>query len=207
MNGTLLTRRGVALLLGTFLCATFGGSQDDWKKKDRARDKLIRARRLAAEYKMDRAASEAREALKNDPSLAEAYVYLGLDKMRDGNAEQAQAEFRKALEIDAYNAAAHCYLGYIFYERGDHEDALDEWTLATKLDPTSPHAHAGYALAQFRRGEKDLAARAFEKALTYDRRFADLKFLGSDKGPKWSLTLLKDAEQLLPLVTKPNYPY
>jgi len=39
----------------------------------------------------------------------------------------------------------------------------------------------------------------------YDRRFADAKFLESEKGPKWSGRLLQDFELLLAKVPKPNY--
>src|ERR1700756_642027 len=40
---------------------------DPAKRKERAHSHLIEARRLAADYKIDKAASNARDALKDDP--------------------------------------------------------------------------------------------------------------------------------------------
>lgn len=196
------------LLASTLLAALPAQAQrDDWKKKHKAQERLIRARRAAADYKMDKAANEAKEALKNDPSLAEAHVYIGLQKLRKNDLQKAEAAFRKALDLDSYLAAAHCHLGYALYQQGNFDQAQDHWVLAAKLDPDLPHAYIGMALVLFKEGKKEDAARTYEKAFLYDRRFADSKFLSSDKGPKWRGELLKDIEQILPLVQKPKYPY
>lgn len=203
-----LARKGTILLIGTLLVGLLAYAQkDDWKKKNKAQEQLIRARRAAADYKMDKAAEEAREALKNDPSLAEAHVYIGLHRLRENSLKEAETAFRRALDLDTYLAAAHCYLGYALYQLGDHEQAQDHWTVAVKLDPNQPHSHIGMALALFKQGKKEDAARTYEKAFLYDRRFADAKFVASDKGPKWRGELLKDIEQILSLVQKPKYPY
>lgn len=193
-------------LLWTGLAAR-AGSDDAAKKKDRAQSHLIRAQRFAADYKMDKAAGEARKALEDDPGLAEAHVYLGLQPLHAGDFKEAEPEFRKALDLDPYQAAAHCYLGYVLYQKGQLEDATDQWTLSIRLDSTSPQAYAGLALSQFKHGRKEEAARTYEKALQYDRRFSDPQFLASDKGPNWTGQLLVDAKQLLPLVHVPKFPY
>jgi Tfp pilus assembly protein PilF len=171
-------------------------------EKARALAHLNRARSFAAEYKADKAANEAQRALEDDPSLAEAYVYLGLPSLRKNKLKEAEGYFRKAIAMDPYQALAHCYLGYVLFGQGDIEAATDEWTDATKLDPTLPQAFAGLAIAQFKQGERRLAAKTYEKVLSYDRRYDDEKFLASDKGPHWSGTLLETARQLLPLVHK-----
>lgn len=179
---------------------------DASKKKERAHTHLIEARRLAAGYKIDKAADKAREALKDDPKLAEAHVYLGLERFRANDLKTAEVEFHKALELDPYQAEGHCELAYVLYQQGQLEPATDHWTMATRLDPTSPRAFAGLALSQFKHGQEEEALKSFDKALMYDRRFADSRFLESDKGPKWSGRLLQDFGQLLAKVPKPNYP-
>ena len=196
------------VLLGLFLTSfVVGAAADDaLKKKDRAQAHLIEARRLAADYKMDKAADKARDALNDNPNLAEAHVYLGLERLRANDLRNAQAEFAQALELDPYLASAHCGLGYVLYQEGDLESATDHWTLSTRLDPTSPHALAGVALSQFKHGQEKEAVRTYERVLTYDRRFTDSKFLESIKGPKWSGQLLQDFEVLLAKVPKPNSP-
>jgi tetratricopeptide (TPR) repeat protein len=189
-----------------FLSGT-SAQQDDWKKKNKAQEQLIRARRAAADYKMDKAADEARQALKNDPSLAEAHVYVGLHRLREDDVPEAEAAFRRALDLDSYCAPAHCYLGYVFYRQGNFDQAQDHWSLAIKLDSKLPHSYIGMALSLHRQGERESAARTYEKAFLYDRRFADPKFLASDKGPRWRGDMLREIEEILTLVQKPKYPY
>jgi tetratricopeptide (TPR) repeat protein len=189
-----------ALLL--LACAAAASGDDASKKKERAHSHLLEARRLAADYKMDKAADKAHEALNDDPTLAEAHVYLGVVRFRVNDLKGAEAEFSRALELDPYQAAAHCQLAYVRYQQGQLEDATDHWTLSSRLDSTSPQALAGVALSQFKRSQEEEAVKTFDKVLMYDRRFADSKFLGSDNGPKWSGPLLQDFEQLLAKITK-----
>jgi len=197
----------VAGLAAPFLMSSpVAGADDASKKNERAQSHLVEARRLAADYRIDKAADKAREALKDNPKLAEAHVYLGLEHLRANDLNAAQIEFGQALELDAYQASAHCGLGYVLYQQGQLEGATDHWMLSTRLDPTSPQGLAGVALSQFKHGEEEEAVRTYQKALTYDRRFADSKFLESDKGPKWSGQLLQDFVVLLAKVPKLGYP-
>jgi tetratricopeptide (TPR) repeat protein len=204
---TRLHRFTIVALAAPFLVASLAAFADDTaKRKERAQSHMIEARRLAADYKIDKAADKAREALKDNPSLAEAHVYLGLEHLRANDLKGAQAEFGQAIELDAYQASAHCGLGYVLYQQGQLENATDHWMLATRLDPTLPQGLAGVALSQFKHGQEEDAIRTYQKVLTYDRRFADSKFLESDKGPKWSGQLLQDFVALLAKVVKPGYP-
>lgn len=200
---------GKSLLVGCMVLSfvVLLHADDAWKKREEARKRLTRARQAAAEYKTEKAADEAREALKNDPKLVDAHVIIAMHELRENNLQKAEASLRRALELDNYNAGAHCYLGYFHYMQGKLDDALDEFTFSTKLDATSPHAFAGLALVQFRQGMKEQAAKNYERALTYDKRLADPKFLASDKGPRWPAAIIKDAEALLPLVQKSSFPF
>lgn len=182
--------------------AVLARGDDASKAKQRAQSQMMEARRLAAAYKIDKAADKAREALKGDPNLAEAHVYLGLDHFRAGDLKGAEAEFSQALELDPYQAAAHCQLGYVLYQQGQLEAATDHWNLSARLDSTSPQTFAGLALSQFKHGQEQEAVRTFDKVLMYDRRFTDPKFLAGDNGPKWSGSLLQDFQQLLAKVNK-----
>jgi tetratricopeptide (TPR) repeat protein len=196
----------VPAIIPILFSVVVASGDDASKRKERAHSHLIEARRLAAAYKIDKAADKARETLKDDPNLAEAHVYLGLERFRADDIKGAEAEFSRALELDPYQAAAHCQLAYVFYQQGQLEDATDHWNLSARLDATSPQTFAGLALSQFKHGQEQEAVRTFDKVLLYDRRFADPKFLASDSGPKWSGTLLQDFQQLLAKVNKPSYP-
>src|SRR5215813_9769495 len=158
----------MAFLALLITCVTNALSEDASKRKERAHSHLIQARRLAAEYKMEKAAAKAREALADDPDLAEAHVYLGLERFRANDLKTAETEFTRAIELDGYLAEAHCEFGYLLYQKEKIESATDHWTLASRLDPTSPLALAGLALAQFKHGQEDNALKTFEKALIYD---------------------------------------
>jgi len=196
----------LAIGLMTLECLSLANGDDAAKKREKARALLADARRLAADYKIDKAAEKARDALDNDPSLAEAHVYLGLKNLRANDLKGAQDEFARALDQDPYQAAAHCQLAYVLYQQGQLEDATDHWSLSARLDPTSPQTLAGLALSQFKHGQEDDAVKTYQKALLYDRRFSDAKFLASDNGPRWSGALLADFQQLLAKVPKPSYP-
>jgi len=179
------------------ICVTNALGEDVSKKKERAHSLLIQARRLAAEYKIEKAAAKARDALTDDPTLAEAHVFLGLERFRANDLKTAETEFTRALELDGYLAEAHCQFAYLLYQKGDLESATDHWTLAIRLDPTSPLTLAGLALAQFKHGREEDALKTFERALMYDHRLRDSKFLESDNGPKWSGRLLQDFKLLV----------
>jgi hypothetical protein len=80
-------------------------------------------------------------------------------------------------------------------------------TAIVRLDPTSPHALAGVALSQFKHGQEEEAVSTYEKALIYDRRFADSKFLESDKarsGPVNSYKTLSCRWPRCPSQTSPS---
>jgi len=185
-----------------FLLVVSALGEDAAKLREKAQGRLIEARRLAASYKIDKAAEKARDALKDDPSLAEAHVYLGMERFRAGALDAAQSEFERALELDRYQAAAHCQLAYVFYQQGKLEDATDHWNLSARLDSTSPQTLAGIALAQFKHGQEEEASRTFQKVLMYDRRFADAKFFAGENGPKWTGQLLEDFQAMVGKVGK-----
>jgi len=191
-----------ALFLLTCTAAT---ADDAFKRKERAHAHLLEARRLASEYKMDKAADRAREALKDDPTLAEAHVYISMQLFRTNDLKGAESELKRALELDQYQAAAHCELGYVLYQMGQIETATDHWTLSARLDPTSPQAFAGLALSHFKHGQEKEAAKTLEKALLYDKRFQDPTFVESERGPKWSGQLLQDFKEMLSKAPKASY--
>ena len=61
------------------------------------------------------------------------------------------------------------------------------------------------AFSEFKHGREEDAVKTVNKALMYDRRFADTKFLASDNGPKRSGDVLQDSELLLAKVPNTDY--
>jgi tetratricopeptide (TPR) repeat protein len=85
----------------------------------------------------------AREALRLDPGLAEAYASLGLVAFNlDWDAVEAEAAFQRAIELEPSYATAHQWYSELLSLVGRHREALEEIELAWGLDPFSPVVRA-----------------------------------------------------------------
>jgi len=76
--------------------------------------------------------------------VADTYVQLGIEYMREGQLDVALTKFKRALEYNPQSAAAHIGIA-ILYERLD-EDKLAEkhYTRALAIEPKNPNAHNNY---------------------------------------------------------------
>ena len=91
----------------------------------------------------------AEEALRLDPTLAEAHASLGVVRfLYEWNVADAEAAFRKAIELDPNSANARHWLAICSMSRARHEEALEEIHRALALDPLSPgiNVNVGYVL-------------------------------------------------------------
>jgi superkiller protein 3 len=91
---------------------------------------------------------EAQAALNLDPTLAPAYVLLGVDTAQvapsaddDGarirNWQRAEALFRKALDLNPNDAFSRGYLGRCLARQGRYPEAVNEYRRSLQLDPNS----------------------------------------------------------------------
>ena len=90
---------------------------------------------------------EYREAVRLDPSLAQAHNKLGRALGRQGKNDEAIQEFRQAVRLKPDYATAHNNLAVSLYFKGDYAESWKEVRLCRKygLDP-----HPGFleALSQ-----------------------------------------------------------
>lgn len=111
-----------------------------------------------------------RDALRLDPSLANAFTNLGNLRFRQGDVQAATALYEKALVVDPDQPEALYNLGFLAIERGEVTFAIPFFERALEADPGFSDAH-------------------FHLASAYDRlsRFADAV-------PHWDAYLELDPE-------------
>jgi serine/threonine-protein kinase len=81
----------------------------------------------------------AQKALSIDPTIAEAYVFLGDVKLTyDWDWEGAEANYRKALAMNPNSAVALGYYGSYLIVVGESDEALRMCIRAKELDPLDP---------------------------------------------------------------------
>jgi TolB-like protein/Flp pilus assembly protein TadD len=107
-----------------------------------------------------RARAAAEQALKLDPSLAEAHATLGLVRRgHDLDWAGAEQSFRTAIELQPNYATAYQWLGQVLSLQGRTEEAAAALATAMDLDPLSSTIVGAAADAAFYAGRLDEALR------------------------------------------------
>ena len=115
----------------------------------------------------------ASQALKLDPSLAEAHAALGVAKSHyEFDFPGAEKEFRRAIELDPNSAYAHlfysnCYLAPM----GKMAEAISENQRALELDPLSLPINNFMAMTYLFAGEYENSYRQFQRTIAMDPAF------------------------------------
>ncbi|MBX3249742.1 MAG: tetratricopeptide repeat protein [Myxococcales bacterium] len=101
------------------------------------------------------AAEEAyRDALRLDPSLANAFTNLGNLRFRRADPEGAEAHYLRALQVDPEQPEALYNLGFLRVERGLLEAAVPYFLQALASDPGFADAHFHVAAALEELGQR-----------------------------------------------------
>jgi Flp pilus assembly protein TadD len=87
---------------------------------------------------LESAQKELQEAIRLDPSLAEAHYTLGITYWQSGDFAATIREMKAALAVRADYAEAHYMLGIVLKQTGDLDGALAQLKEAIHLDPTTP---------------------------------------------------------------------
>jgi protein O-GlcNAc transferase len=88
--------------------------------------------------RLEAAQKELQEAIRLDPSLAEAHYTLGITNWQLGDFAAAIREMKAAIAIRAEYAEAHYMLGIVLKQSGELDAALSELKEAIRLDPSTP---------------------------------------------------------------------
>lgn len=108
---------------------------------------------LASQGRHEEAAREYEKAVRLAPDYVDAYIRLGLEYGKLGNADGARAAYEHALSLEPGRASIHTNLGVLEMRHGRIDEALVHFRRAVELDPTSPRVHYNLGLAQVRAGD------------------------------------------------------
>jgi tetratricopeptide (TPR) repeat protein len=114
---------------------------------------------------VDGAIRSYREAIRLDPSLAEAHNNLGNVLLDKGGVDGAIRCYREAIRLDPSLAVAHSNLGNALRENGEVDGAIRSCREAIRLNPSLAQAHLNLGEALILRGDFAKARNSFQQAL------------------------------------------
>jgi Flp pilus assembly protein TadD len=113
------------------------------------------------------------EALRLNPSYADAHNNLGVLRSLEGKYEAAEAHYAEALWLDPGSAEVHSNLGRVLSDQGNLAEAAAQYAEVLRLIPGSAAAHNDLGLLHHRRGKFEAAAAEYTEAMRLDRGFGD----------------------------------
>jgi Tfp pilus assembly protein PilF len=121
---------------------------------------------------MPLAKSNALEAVKRDPALAEGHTSLGYVLMSyDWDLPAAAREFRRAIELNPGYATAHHWYGHYWLAAGSPDRALEEMRLARLSDPRYTVINTGLGWCLYHARRFDEAIEQYRATLSLDPNF------------------------------------
>ncbi len=109
-----------------------------------------------------------RQTMTLDPSLAQAYVGVGVILLHQGHAAEAEAEFQTALAHDPRQVDALADLGVLALQRGQYDIAVSYYRKAVGIEPTDASLWVDLATSYAAGGHSDAARTAALNALSFD---------------------------------------
>ena len=117
---------------------------------------------------MEKGRAAAREALRLNPNLAEAYVSLAyIEFLYDWDWEAAERDFLKAIELDPGYAVAHQWYGEFLVVMRRFDEGIAQIERAVELEPTS-------AIISRELGHKLVMAQRYPEAIAQLQRTFEL---------------------------------
>jgi tetratricopeptide (TPR) repeat protein len=115
----------------------------------------------------------ATDALKIDPSLAEAHVSLAYEiQLYEWDWSGTEKEFKKGLEIDPKYASGHQWYSEFLLSLNRREEAIQEAKKAQELDPLSLQINSNLSLTYYMARQYDLAIDQAKRTLELDPNYA-----------------------------------
>lgn len=112
----------------------------------------------------DIAEREFRNAVRLDPSLAEAHLDLGLVLGREGKMPDAIASLNKAIELNPRLDSAHMFLGVFEYQTGHFDEAVTALNQELALHPKSGETLSWLGIVELAASHPELATGPFDAA-------------------------------------------
>jgi len=120
---------------------------------------------VARSEALPKAKAAALNAIRLDPTLAEAHTCLGLIATMEWDLHRARLEFAEALRLNPNSATAIRGLARCLTWLGHHQDAIEQVDLFRQLDPVSPKTHVAAAAVFYSAGDFERSIAAARDAL------------------------------------------
>ena len=118
----------------------------------------------------DHAIANANKALEIDPSLAQAYVALGLADLLKGHGQTAIEACNKAIDLNPYDAFAAWIAGRLYYRLNQYEEAAQRFKRTIELLPDFYTAYSDLAQAYENMGMSQAAIEMKRETIQACRR-------------------------------------
>lgn len=116
----------------------------------------------------DAAIDAFRRALTEDPSLAEAHLYIGNSQVHQGRLTEAITAYKEAVQANPQLIEAYNNLGSIYAESGQREEAMAVYRQALSLNEQFYDARTNLGLLYAESGRLDEAITEYMKVIRAD---------------------------------------
>jgi tetratricopeptide (TPR) repeat protein len=137
-------------------------SKVDDKDKMDSENLVAEGWELWRQRKLAEAENKFKEAVKKNPTNANAWNGLGWAQQNQGKPLNAKASFEKCLEIQPKHAAALNGLGWIAKAQGKTDEAIAHWEKAIEAAPNATAALNGLATTYMELKQFDKAAKYYK---------------------------------------------
>lgn len=120
---------------------------------------------LSADNEIEEARKSFEEAVRLDGALGNAWLGLGLTKIKRGMREEGRSDLQTAATVEPTVSFFHSYLGKAFSMEGKPVDARKDLDLAERLDPNDPTPLLYSALELQRQNRTNEAITDLEKSI------------------------------------------
>jgi len=164
-----------------YVGATGGGRHLEGRPRGDPKDKIAlynlikQASGASAEGRIEEAIAKAKEALRADPEIVEAYMLLGNFQKKAGQPAEAIASYRRALERDPDHQGALFSLAVAYKDQGRLDEARVGLERARELDPRNGRVLWQLADLFVRKGDPAAAEAVVKDALS--RKVEEHRFL------------------------------
>ena len=152
---------------------------------------------------MNEAIATYKEAIRVQPSYADAHNSLGLALYAQGKRDEAIAAYKEAIRLEPDLADGYNNLGNALSDEGKRDEAIAAYREAIRLkrDFAFPHYNLGNAL--HRQGKRDEAIAAYKEAIRVQPSYADAhnnlgKVLSDQRKFDEAIAELREAIRLKP---------
>jgi len=107
------------------------------------------------------------QAIRLNPSSANAHFELGQVLEQREQVNEAIAEYQETIKADPDKSAAHTRLAALYTKQGQNERAVQEYQEVLRLNPQDPAAYHGLGVAYSELGQRDQAITSLQQAVRF----------------------------------------